>query len=92
MLENIKALTFDMAARAAGYHSAFVRRPTEWRPSGPPDPVPDPAHDLVIDTFFDLARQPALEHCQASSVERQWHTFQDVHKGHKEDTDANREY
>jgi FMN phosphatase YigB (HAD superfamily) len=49
---------FDfMAARAAGYHSAFVRRPMEWGPSGPPDPVPNPAHDLVVDTFFDLARQ-----------------------------------
>jgi 2-haloacid dehalogenase len=46
-----------MAARAAGYHSAFVRRPTEWWPSGPPDPVPNPDHDLVVDTFFDLARQ-----------------------------------
>ncbi len=49
---------FDlMAARAVGYHSAFVRRPTEWGPSGPPDPVPNPAHDLVVDTFFDLAQQ-----------------------------------
>jgi len=49
---------FDlMAARAAGYCSAFVRRPTEWGPSGPPDPVPNPAHDLVVDTFFDLAQQ-----------------------------------
>jgi len=49
---------FDlMAARAAGYHSAFVRRPTEWGPSGPPDPVPNPAHDLVVDTFLDLAQQ-----------------------------------
>ena len=49
---------FDlMAARAAGYCSAFVRRPTEWGPSGPPDPRPNPAHDLVVDTFFDLAQQ-----------------------------------
>ena len=49
---------FDlMAARAAGYRSAFVRLPTEWGPSGPPDPVPNPAHDLVVDTFFDLAQQ-----------------------------------
>jgi len=49
---------FDlMAARAVGYRSAFVRRPTEWGPSGPPDPVPNPAHDLVVDTFFDLAQQ-----------------------------------
>ena len=49
---------FDlMAARAAGYRSAFVRRPTEWGPSGPPDPLPNPAHDIVVDTFFDLAQQ-----------------------------------
>src|SRR5262245_15707653 len=49
---------FDlMGARAVGYRSAFVRRPTEWGPSGPPDPVPNPAHDLVVDTFFDLAQQ-----------------------------------
>ena len=49
---------FDlMAARAVGYRSAFVRRPAEWGPSGPPDPVPNPAHDLVVDTFFDLAQQ-----------------------------------
>jgi 2-haloacid dehalogenase len=49
---------FDlMAARAAGYRSVFVRRPTEWGPSGPPDPVPNPTHDLVVDTFFDLAQQ-----------------------------------
>ena len=49
---------FDlMAARAVGYRSAFVRRPTEWGTSGPPDPVPNPAHDIVVDTFFDLAQQ-----------------------------------
>jgi 2-haloacid dehalogenase len=49
---------FDlMAARAVGYRSAFVRRPTEWGPSGPPDPVPNPAHDFVVETFFDLAQQ-----------------------------------
>ena len=49
---------FDlMAARAVGYRSAFVRRPTEWGPSGPPDPVPNPAHDIVVDTFLDLAQQ-----------------------------------
>ena len=46
-----------MAARAVGYHSAFVRRPMEWGPSGPPDPAPNPAHDIVVDTFFDLAQQ-----------------------------------
>jgi 2-haloacid dehalogenase len=49
---------FDlMAARAEGYRSAFVRRPTEWGPAGPPDPVPNPAHDIVAQDFGDLAAQ-----------------------------------
>jgi 2-haloacid dehalogenase len=47
---------FDLnAARACGYHSAFVKRPQEWGPSGPPDPEPNPAHDLVVDSFPELA-------------------------------------
>jgi 2-haloacid dehalogenase len=47
---------FDLdAARGCGYQSAFVRRPTEWGPGGPPDPLPNPAHDLVVDTFGELA-------------------------------------
>lgn len=49
---------FDLlAARAAGYRSAFVRRPDEWGAAGPPDPVPDPAHDLVVDDFGQLAER-----------------------------------
>ena len=49
---------FDlMAARAVGYRSAFVRRPTEWGPSGPPDPEPHPDHDLVVDDFFALGQR-----------------------------------
>lgn len=49
---------FDlMAARAEGYLSAFVRRPAEWGPAGPPDPVPNPAHDIIARDFGDLATQ-----------------------------------
>ena len=47
---------FDLnAARECGYKSAFVKRPAEWGPSGPPDPTPNPAHDLIVDTFPELA-------------------------------------
>ncbi len=47
---------FDLnAARACGYKSAFVKRPAEWGPGGPPDPTPNPAHDLIVDTFPELA-------------------------------------
>lgn len=47
---------FDLlAARRAGYRSAFVKRPAEWGPAGPPDPLPDPAHDIVVSDFGQLA-------------------------------------
>ena len=49
---------FDLnAARACGYKSAFVKRPAEWGPAGPPDPVPDLAHDIVVDDFPGLAER-----------------------------------
>jgi 2-haloacid dehalogenase len=49
---------FDlMAARETGYRSAFVERPAEWGPAGPPDPVPNPAHDIVVPDFGELARR-----------------------------------
>ncbi len=49
---------FDLnAALACGYKTAFVRRPTEWGGEGPPDPVPNPAHTLVVDTFPELAER-----------------------------------
>ncbi len=49
---------FDLdAARGEGYRTAFVRRPAEWGPSGPPDPVPNPAADLVVAGFAELAEQ-----------------------------------
>ena len=47
---------FDLdAARAQGYRTAFVHRPAEWGPAGPPDPVPNPACDLVLTGFMELA-------------------------------------
>ncbi len=49
---------FDLdAAKAVGFKTAFVRRPDEWGPAGPPDPNPNPAHDIVVDTFPELARR-----------------------------------
>ena len=48
---------FDLdAAKSCGYQTAFVRRPDEWGPGGPPDPTPNPAHDLIVDDFNELAR------------------------------------
>jgi len=47
---------FDLdAARGVGYRTAFVRRPDEWGPAGPPDPLPNPATDIVVDGFAELA-------------------------------------
>lgn len=47
---------FDLdAARAEGFRTAFVRRPDEWGPGGPPDPTPNPACDLIVDDFAALA-------------------------------------
>ena len=43
------------AARDEGYRSAFVQRPEEWGPAGPPDPVTNPACDLVVARFAELA-------------------------------------
>ena len=49
---------FDLdAARGVGYRCAFVRRPNEWGPAGPPDPHPNPANDFIAADFMDLARQ-----------------------------------
>ncbi|MCG8689701.1 MAG: HAD family hydrolase [Minwuiales bacterium] len=48
---------FDLdAAKACGFKTAFVRRPDEWGEEGPPDPEPNPAHDIIVDTFPDLAK------------------------------------
>lgn len=45
-----------LAARACGFRSAFIRRPTEWGPEGQPvSPIPDPVHDIIANDFADLA-------------------------------------
>lgn len=47
---------FDLdAAKAVGFKTAFVRRPDEWGAAGPPDPEPNPQHDIVVDGFPELA-------------------------------------
>jgi 2-haloacid dehalogenase len=49
---------FDLdAARGVGFRTVFVRRPNEWGPAGPPDPVPNPATDIVVDGFAELAER-----------------------------------
>ncbi len=49
---------FDLnAAKACGYNTAFVRRPDEWGAEGPPDPEPDPRHDIVVASFPELAEK-----------------------------------
>lgn len=52
---------FDlMAAHQEGYRTAFVRRPLEWGEAGPPDPNPNPAIDIVVPGFSELAQQLAV--------------------------------
>ena len=49
---------FDLnAARSCGFKTAFVRRPDEWGPEGPPDPTPHPDCDIVVDDFSALANR-----------------------------------
>lgn len=49
---------FDLnAALGCGYKTAFVKRPSEWGREGPPDPVPNPAHTMVVDSFPELAER-----------------------------------
>jgi 2-haloacid dehalogenase len=48
---------FDLnAAQAAGFRTAFVRRPDEWGPEGPPEPNPNRRYDFVVDGFDGLRR------------------------------------
>jgi 2-haloacid dehalogenase len=42
------------AAQDAGMQTAFVRRPLEWGPQGPPDPHPNRPYDHVVDGFEEL--------------------------------------
>lgn len=47
---------FDLnAAHKAGFRTAFVRRPDEWGPAGPPHPEPNMADDVIEDSFDGLA-------------------------------------
>ena len=53
---------FDLdAAKNAGFKTAFIRRPDEWGAEGPPDPEPNPIHDIVADGFPDLAKQLGVQ-------------------------------
>ncbi len=53
---------FDLdAAKAVGFKTAFVRRPDEWGADGPPDPEPNPAHDIIVDDFPALARALGID-------------------------------
>ncbi|MCP4182959.1 MAG: HAD-IA family hydrolase [Hyphomicrobiales bacterium] len=45
------------AAKAVGFKTAFVRRPREWGDENPPDPEPNPNHDIIVDTFPELAQR-----------------------------------
>ena len=46
---------FDLnAAHGAGMRTAFVRRPDEWGPAGPPDPNPNMSYDFIEDGFDGL--------------------------------------
>jgi len=48
---------FDLdAAKACGFRTAFVRRPAEWGEEGPPDPEPNPQHDIIVDSFPEMAK------------------------------------
>lgn len=54
---------FDLdAAKAVGFKTAFVKRPDEWGPAGPPDPEPNPDHDIIVDSFPELARSLSEYH------------------------------
>lgn len=46
---------FDLnAAHAAGFRTAFVRRPDEWGLEGPSDPHPNMPYDFVVSDFNEL--------------------------------------
>ncbi len=48
---------FDLnAARSCGFKTAFIRRPDEWGPESPPDPVAHKDCDFIEDGFDGLIR------------------------------------
>jgi 2-haloacid dehalogenase len=54
----VAAHTHDLeGARSVGMLTAFVHRPLEFGPDGPPEPAPQKAFDLVANDFIDLADQ-----------------------------------
>jgi len=54
---------FDLnAAHQAGFRTAFVRRPAEWGPAGPPDPNPNMDYDIVVSDFSSLAQSVLSTH------------------------------
>ena len=54
---------FDLnAAHHAGFRTAFVRRPAEWGPTGPPDPNPNMDYDIVVSDFSSLAQAVLSAH------------------------------
>ncbi len=54
---------FDLnAAHAAGMRTAFVARPDEWGPAGPPDPHPNMPYDHIADGFAALCEQVLSTH------------------------------
>ena len=40
--------------QSVGFKTAFVKRPDEWGVEGPPDPTPNPHHDIIAIDFPDL--------------------------------------
>jgi 2-haloacid dehalogenase len=49
---------FDLnAAQDTGFRTAFIRRPNEWGPAGPPDPRPNRTYDHVCDDFDGLVAE-----------------------------------
>jgi len=55
--KGISVLEILDAAKKVGFKTAFVRRPNEWGAAGPPDPTPNPNHDIIVDTFPQLAEK-----------------------------------
>ncbi|MEM7131636.1 MAG: haloacid dehalogenase type II [Chloroflexota bacterium] len=57
----VAAHNFDLvAARKSGLRTAYVRRPDEWGADGDlfdKTNEPDPVHDIIVDSFTDLAAQ-----------------------------------
>ena len=53
---------FDLdAAKKQGFKTAFVKRPREWGNDSPPDPEPNPIHDIVVDDFPALAKALSVD-------------------------------